>query len=69
MNVKVSDPDLFLIYFSRSDRSLEGQLARYQLYNSSDQLLNDTRHAFWECFSQVDTSLTLNYFDLLFKVK
>ncbi len=36
--LKVSDPDLFLTYFSRSNKSLEGLLLRYQLHKTSDQL-------------------------------
>ncbi len=38
MSLKVSDPDLFLTYLSRSNRLLKGLLARYQLHKSSDQL-------------------------------
>ncbi len=47
MRLKVSDHDLFLTYFSMSNRSLEE---------------NGTVDAFWECLGQVQRSLTLNYF-------
>ncbi len=38
--LKVTDLDLILTYFSRSNKFLEGLLVTYQLHISSDQLLH-----------------------------
>ncbi len=52
-NLMVSDTDLFLTYFSMSDRSLESLLVRYQLYKSSDQFQISTVDTCGECLRHV----------------
>ncbi len=61
INSNVIDPDLFLTYFSRSDRSLEGLLARYQLYSSFNQLQTGTVGACGECLRQAKDQCPLPF--------
>ncbi len=65
MSLKVSDPDLFLTYFSMSNISMEGLLAQYQLHKWSAELQNGTVGACGKCLRQVQRSVTflfLTYF-------
>ncbi len=59
---KVTDHDLLLTYFTRSNKSLEGLLATYQLHKLPDQRLRGTIGASWKCHGHVRTSLTFDLY-------